>query len=687
MSDPWEDLFAQAAGTEPATEMKMTTTNRNRPNKKNQQSSQRRIASSAGSSPPLDDESQQQLLHHHVRVRDLKGSSVTLSASYCWPSQFTLGGSLLGKGACKKFKPSASASSSSSLSSSGNIIENNKCRRCGSSGAQHLLRLSKNYHQHKSVEASWEIYAHTRNIRCCATYGINVAYAQRKGAEIMRLYDTKMQNKCDVFSSKCRALRNAIDSWCNAATKQSGATDPGTGAVIDKEDLTCCDSLELLNERIAVIVAADALYYRLYYNQVAGNTANLMEASRHSHVPNLRDHFVTPNLARDVYEGEESWKSFLSNTNEHVEGKEAIPCTIADMVRFDDASPSNISNPLFELYKARMKETVHLFYASGWYKHASVQRQHIDALRAYRSSTQQQEEHETPAAKALVMWRDSCRDFACNVYAYASITSPMLKKMKEVLVSNGIESMIEIGAGTGYIANLIEQAGLPIQALDIAPTSNCIDSFNDYHGKSPSFTLVEEGGPSSLLSIVQIKKKALLLCYPPPGSLMARDCLKNFMRSGGNYIVHIGEFAGLTGCARFETILSTNFRCELRMSCPSWGTDAAFLTIFKRNDRRCKEENAVLIPCSNCSVRPATKRCLLARSLAYCGKNCFLQHARSRREIFRERMVYFDAGNSKYLDFDCGMCYCTIEECRADVTETATPTDRAKNRKKRRTRR
>jgi len=682
MSDPWEDVFAQAAGTEPTLEMKMNT-NRNRPNK-NLQSSQRGTTISAGSSP-LDDESQQQQQQQQLNhVRDVKGGSATASASYCWPSQFTLGSSLLGKGACKKFKPSAPASSPSS---SGNI-KNSKCRRCGSSGAQHLLRLSKNYQQHKSVEASQEIYVHTRNIRCCATYGINVAYAQRKAAEIMRLYDNKMQNKCNIFNSKCRALRDAIDCWCNVAIKQSGVTDPHTGAsaVVVKEGLTSSDSLALLNERIAVIVAADALYCRLYYNQVAGN-AGIIEASRHSHVPNLRDHFVTPNLARDVYEGEESWKSFLSNMNEHVEGKEAIPCTMADMVRFDDESPSNISNPLFELYKARMKETVHLFYASGWYKHASVQRQHIDALRAYRSSTQQQEEHETPAAKALVMWRDSCRDFACNVYAYASITAPMLKKMKEVLVSNGIESMIEIGAGTGYIANLIEQAGLPIQALDIAPTSNCINSFNDYHGKSPSFTLVEEGGPSSLLSLVHIKKKALLLCYPPPGSSMARDCLTNYMRSGGNYIVHIGEFAGLTGCARFETILLTYFRCELRMSCPSWGTDAAFLTIFKRNDGKCKEENTILIPCSNCSVRPATKRCLLVRSLAYCGKNCFLQHSRSRREIFRERMIYFDTENSKYLDFEYGMCYCTIKECRADGTETAVPTNRAKNRKKRRTRR
>ena len=647
MSDPWEDLFSQAAGVEPTGGVNIDTNPNRAAN--HQQSSQGGHVTSA-------------ILVDEEISQCVKGGS---AASISWPSQFVLGGSLHGKDICKKFKPKAS--------SSGSI--NNKCQRCGNSGAQHLLHLNKD--DHKCV--SQDIYVLARNIRCCAMYGINVAYAEKSGREIVRKHVAKMKSKCDVFNSKCTALQVAINSWRDAAMQQSGRD---TGTLVDVAGLTSCCRLTHLEQRIAVIVAADALYYRLYYNQVTG-TAGKIEASC-SLVPNLCVHFVTPNLARDVDDGEESWSSFVSDINDKVKDK-CSPCAMTEIVRFDDASPSIISNPLFELYKARMKETVQLFYTSGWFKQGSVQKQHIEAIRAYRSSKQQQEEHETPAAKTLVMWRDSCRDFPCNIYAYASITSPMLTKMKDVLVSNGIEGLIEVGAGTGYIAHLIKQAGLSIEALDIAPTSNNVDLFNDYHGKSPSFTLVKKGGPSNLVDIVHAKKKALLLCYPPPGSSMARDCLRNFVKSGGEYIVHIGEYSGLTGCTRFEALLSTNFRCELRMPCPSWGTDAAFLAIFRKNDGKRKEEHAVLLPCSNCSVRSAEKRCVLVRSLVYCGKNCFSEHSRPRREIFRERMIFFDDEHSKCLDFEDGMCYRAIEE-RGGIGVPLVSSGRAKKKKRKLTR-
>lgn len=146
----------------------------------------------------------------------------------------------------------------------------------------------------------------------------------------------------------------------------------------------------------------------------------------------------------------------------------------------------------------------------------------------------------------------------------------------------------------------------------------------------------------------------LLLCYPPPGCDMALDALKSHR---GEWVVHVGEWGGLTGSAQFENELRQQFEpaneknglpgraaeCPL----PSWGTDVASLTVWRRktpnrmvassssssnrgnnsshagNDRGdyglgSTQGPPYLVPCASCGAR-ATLRCRFARRLALCG--------------------------------------------------------------------
>jgi hypothetical protein len=115
---------------------------------------------------------------------------------------------------------------------------------------------------------------------------------------------------------------------------------------------------------------------------------------------------------------------------------------------------------------------------------------------------------------------------------------------------------------------------------------------------------------------------ALLMCYPPPQSTMAYDTLKAFQEAGGKYLIHIGEWRGLTGSNEFEELLLKDFRCVYRVPCSSWGTDASDVTIWERGSGKA----SLLLPCISCGESEATRRSRLLRHAVYCNRKCYQQH-------------------------------------------------------------
>lgn len=86
----------------------------------------------------------------------------------------------------------------------------------------------------------------------------------------------------------------------------------------------------------------------------------------------------------------------------------------------------------------------------------------------------------------LQVFRETAREWPCHLYAFAAPNSRALQALAE------LSPILEVGAGVGYWALLLKQAGVSVLATDELPTVNCADTtVNKYHGKIPPLTEVE----------------------------------------------------------------------------------------------------------------------------------------------------------------------------------------------------
>ena len=116
---------------------------------------------------------------------------------------------------------------------------------------------------------------------------------------------------------------------------------------------------------------------------------------------------------------------------------------------------------------------------------------------------------------------------------------------------------VEMGAGMGYYAWQLAQAGVDILCYDIAPPSIATD--NHYHsprtGRNEDFSgqtvntyhPVLQGTPDLLQHHTD---RSLFLCWPPMSDMAVR-CLASYK---GDKLVYIGEYDG--GCTADETFFA-----------------------------------------------------------------------------------------------------------------------------------
>lgn len=403
---------------------------------------------------------------------------------------------------------------------------------------------------------------------------------------------------------------------------------------------------------ITVIVSLDAAYYRLYYLQVAGHLPiSVNENGELIHIPHPATYFGVDNLSWNVERGNEWATKILEIIGEYL-SKHGVDCKRLsakdeilikkqfDLISIKEETREVVTmDPLSFLHQNRMREGFLLFWSTNWIecnettfcsKSLSLRKQ------IERDSTKNSADdnfylrHETDAPEVLKQWRDSCRDLLCNLYGYATLSPDTLDGIKKVVsLENNINSIIEMGAGTGYLAYLLNEIGIKTDAFDIAPTNlNEVrmrdDVVNEYHGSTAPFLKVDKGGATTLKHVLKMKKEsessALLLCYPPPLTTMASDMLQVYMNAGGSMVIHVGEFKGLTGSANFEKKLKLNYKIIKRFNCLHWGTDNAEVTIWSKKERN--QANSLLLPCSNCHEKEASKQDRFLRSLRYCSKGC-----------------------------------------------------------------
>ncbi|TFG37253.1 MAG: hypothetical protein E4H39_02500 [Syntrophobacterales bacterium] len=122
--------------------------------------------------------------------------------------------------------------------------------------------------------------------------------------------------------------------------------------------------------------------------------------------------------------------------------------------------------------------------------------------------------------------------------------------METLEIIAGYSPLVEIGAGTGYWAMCLAEAGAEIEAFDIKPPdeNTPYDWFDTNYWFGDTWYTVGEGDESMAAACPEM---ALFLSWPMPESPMAYNALQHYKGAGGHTVIYIGD-ARSSGDERFH---------------------------------------------------------------------------------------------------------------------------------------
>ena len=159
-------------------------------------------------------------------------------------------------------------------------------------------------------------------------------------------------------------------------------------------------------------------------------------------------------------------------------------------------------------------------------------------------------------------------------YGWSVPTKEAVEQLKDFI---GDDQVIEIGAGIGLWAKLLQDEGVPVVATDNFELAT--DPKADYITRDPPFTTIEDlDHEESLQSYPE--HGVLMFIWPPCDDPMATSALKAFR---GNKVIYIGEFRGCTANDEFHDILDSNWTETNRIYIPHWHgiSDSVMLLVRK----------------------------------------------------------------------------------------------------------
>jgi hypothetical protein len=162
------------------------------------------------------------------------------------------------------------------------------------------------------------------------------------------------------------------------------------------------------------------------------------------------------------------------------------------------------------------------------------------------------------------------REHLCDKYSWAVPNEAALKAIAKHA------PIVEIGAGRGYWAKLLQDRGVDIIPYDINPPSL---GNNSYHRGFHKLTWTEVFSGNAKKAALH-NDRTLFLCWPPYDTSCAFDALNNYT---GKKVIFVGEEqGGCTGDNKFFSLLSKNFKMTKQISIPQWFGIHDSLMIFKR---------------------------------------------------------------------------------------------------------
>jgi len=170
----------------------------------------------------------------------------------------------------------------------------------------------------------------------------------------------------------------------------------------------------------------------------------------------------------------------------------------------------------------------------------------------------------------------SMRGPLTRAYSWAIPNEAALAAIAEEAGDAGV---LEVGAGTGYWAALLRQAGVDVVATDIAPPRADLGlEYNAWHPGVEPFTEVLQ------MDAVEASRSAgdriLLLCWPPSTSDMGFEAVAAYQ---GPAVVYVGEWAtGTTGNAALHRLLAEHWVMTRSVEIPIWWGRKDKLHVFRR---------------------------------------------------------------------------------------------------------
>ncbi|MEV6791317.1 hypothetical protein AB0M87_04795 [Streptomyces sp. NPDC051320] len=133
----------------------------------------------------------------------------------------------------------------------------------------------------------------------------------------------------------------------------------------------------------------------------------------------------------------------------------------------------------------------------------------------------------------------------CKRYAWSIISPGDVAWMSNVL---GGRMVVEIGAGSGYWAWQLEQAGIDVAAYDPNPVGE-----NTYCTSGPSTTVLRDDASA----VKHHQDRALLMVWPPFQGESARHALSSYE---GDLLIYAGEsYGGCTADDDFYELLAAEW--------------------------------------------------------------------------------------------------------------------------------
>lgn len=186
----------------------------------------------------------------------------------------------------------------------------------------------------------------------------------------------------------------------------------------------------------------------------------------------------------------------------------------------------------------------------------------------YWSQVRQLPTHSDWSGWPRVITNPIARDRLVRQYSFAIPAPREVLWLAEQLRSFGHDEIVEVGAGTGYWAWQLAQAGMTVHASDTHPPAQTWHRVDAHDAVSAA-----KAHPDA----------ALMLVWPPLGDPMARQALAAYK---GDTVVYNGEFGGCTADSGFHTELDKRWdQVAISPHHITYKDLSTSLTIYRRPER------------------------------------------------------------------------------------------------------